>query len=207
MSGNFTDSPFTVLSDANDYAVKVHTIFHAHAESLNERQQMAVDKIDQWCKRSQELIEKHADEQRNCLVNYYNHLRHSFNEKYKESLEKANSYYAKRQSDLFGELRDACQNFQIQLVKLTFSKFEIDYPEVTLSKEQWKIEEPIVDTRMSARRRRRYRLDLTQKAENINEVRAATSSSDSVATNLKSTTYVCSLKHCFVFQYFQHFFD
>jgi hypothetical protein len=196
MSNDFRIPPLRYLSDINDYTDEIHDIFNEHWKALDKKRQAKIDKIDQWCRDCRERINEYADKQKVLLNDDYDRLRRDFDKKHKDNLETANAYHIAQQIDLFKELRDACRLLKFRLAKLTFSKHEVEHPEVIIVEEQVEkrnSEEVNVDTQQNAsRRRRREKMD-GNKIENTSGA-SASSPPNPITSNSKQTECVSILK-------------
>jgi len=200
MADDIAKLPRHESSDKDHYANEINAIFSKHLETLDDKRQAIIDKIDKWCSDCTEQINNHANQQK-CLLNdaYIRHRR-VFDKKYNENLETANAYQIAKQEDLFNELRDACRLLKFKVAKLTFSKHEMEYPEVIIQEEPMERTNPqetTITKRNDARRRRRTNKNSGNTTENNNSA-TASSSSDLITANSEQTRYIYILKYFFL---------
>ncbi|CAM2697794.1 unnamed protein product [Rotaria socialis] len=178
MTSTFITPPCSWLPNANAYVNKIDKIFYQHWKILNTERQKSIDSINQWHHDWNERIEKHAEEQKVLIINEYDRLRPVFDEKYKETVEIANTYHGAQHGELFKELGDACQSLKFQVAILQFVQREVEYPQVVTIEDQeemQRLEKMDLNARNDHRRRRRLAKNEAKKTENKDDSKASLS--------------------------------
>jgi len=123
-------------SNTNDYTKKINIVYDKQLKLLDTDEKKSIEKIGHWCSKTIDRINKHAEKEVEKIKDHYSSLRRTFNQQHKDTVEIADSYHEKLQSDLFNELHEAYSVMKYKLVTIKYEMHEVSYPEVKFVEDQ-----------------------------------------------------------------------
>jgi hypothetical protein len=129
---NSLESPGRKVFNSSKEENAIREIFYQHWEKMKNEMTRTSDEINRWRQKSIADINKHAEQEIQILNNYYARQRSVFDETRRANIDIATAYvqHVTKQSDLFGQLRDACSKLEFQVAKLEMVRGDMDYIKV-----------------------------------------------------------------------------